>query len=391
LLFPAEEETAPIIQANDISGATVQMEINAEGVLLMRFAGRLDSQSTPELWLKTEAALKAEKPERVIIEADGINYCDGTGLGLLFQVMLTGRNRKFAVELRGLSREYEEVLNKFDPAKYPGGPLIIKRPTRIAEELGHSAANVLTDLREQVTFMGRLAAAAARFARRPSSFRWTDMFLEAEKAGVNAVWIVCLIGFLFGLIMSFSSAIPLRKFGTDLFVADVAAIGIVRILGTFITTIILIGRSGSAFAAELGTMKVNEEIDALTTMGLEPVGFLALPKVLAMILMTPLLTVLNIMCGLAGSMVVLYSLGFPFVTTFGRIQNAVGPTDVLGGLFKAVVYGLLFGACCCLRGLQAKSGPSAVGEATTRAVVTSILVIVIAEGVFSILYFCLGI
>jgi phospholipid/cholesterol/gamma-HCH transport system permease protein len=157
------------------------------------------------------------------------------------------------------------------------------------------------------------------------------------------------------------------------------------------TAIVLAGRSGSAFAAELGTMKVREELDALKTMGLEPVPFLVAPRVIAAVLMTPLLTIFADLVGLIGGAVVLLSLGFPLITFWNQIQLAVGHGDLLGGLAKSFVFGILVAAIGCLRGLQTQTGAAAVGESTTRAVVSGIILIVIADGVFSVIYYYLGI
>ena len=173
--------------------------------------------------------------------------------------------------------------------------------------------------------------------------------------------------------------------------SDLVAIALVRVLGPFVTAIILAGRTGSAFAAELGTMKINNEIDALSTMGLDPVRFLVVPRVLAATFVAPLLAILTNLSGLIGSAFVIRSLGYPLVTYIEHVQSVIDSGDVLVGLFKALVFGALVGGVSCLRGLQTKSGPSAVGISTTRAVVSSIVLLVMAEGVFSVLFYYLDI
>jgi phospholipid/cholesterol/gamma-HCH transport system permease protein len=165
----------------------------------------------------------------------------------------------------------------------------------------------------------------------------------------------------------------------------------VRELGPLMTAIVLAGRSGSAFAAEIGTMKVNEEIDALTTMGLDPVRFLVVPRVLAAVFMTPLLTVYANLVGIIGGAIVLVSLGFPLVAYFNQVLSAINYVDFLGGIVKAFVFGVLIAGIGCLRGLQTGTGASAVGDSTTRAVVSGIVFIVATDGLFSVVYFYLGI
>ena len=194
-----------------------------------------------------------------------------------------------------------------------------------------------------------------------------------------------------GLIMAFQGAIPMRQFGADIFVADLVGISIIRELGPLITAIILAGRTGSAYAAELGTMKVKEEIDALTTMGLDPMRFLVIPRVLAATAMTPLLAVFASLFGLAGGAVVMKGLGYPLITYVNRVCEITTAVDFIGGLFKAVAFGLLVAASGCLCGLKTGEGAQAVGDSATRAVVSSIILIVLADGLFAVLFFFLGI
>ena len=186
-----------------------------------------------------------------------------------------------------------------------------------------------------------------------------------------------------GLIMAFQAAIPLRQFGAELFVANLIGLSMLRELGPLMTAIILAGRSGSAFAAELGTMKVREEIDALKTMGLDPVRFLVVSRVVAAVFMTPLLTIFADLLGLIGGSVVMLSLGFPLITYFHQVQYAVTYGSLVGGLVKAFVFGILVAGIGCLRGLQTQTGATAVGESTTRAVVSGIILITITDGIFS--------
>jgi phospholipid/cholesterol/gamma-HCH transport system permease protein len=226
---------------------------------------------------------------------------------------------------------------------------------------------------------------------RPWTIRWKDVVRVTEAAGVNALPIVALLSFLIGLVTGFQAAIALRIFGLDIYVAFMVAIGMLREMGPLMTAVILAGRSASAFAAELGTMKVNEEIDALKTMGLDPVRFLAVSRVLPATLVTPLLTIFANLFGLMGGWVVMLSLGYPTVTYLREVGEAVTYVDLLGGLFKAMVFGVLVAAAGCMRGLQTRSGPRAVGESTTNAVVSGIVLIVVADGIFSVVYYYLGI
>jgi phospholipid/cholesterol/gamma-HCH transport system permease protein len=198
------------------------------------------------------------------------------------------------------------------------------------------------------------------------------------------------MGLLIGLILAFQSAVSMERYGAEIFVADLVAIILFRELGPLITAFIVASRSGSAFAAEIGTMKINEEIDALTTMGLDPVKFLVLPRVAAATMMTPLLTLFNILAGLIGAGIVMLSLGFAPVTIVNQIRGAVTLGDVFGGLAKTFVFGLLIAAIGCMKGVQTGMGASAVGDSATKAVVSSIVAVIVADGVFAVVYYYLG-
>lgn len=377
--------------ADNRPGASLHVETGSDAAVVLRLDGRLDSASTGAVWHETILALEQRPPGRIVVEAAGIDYCDGSGLGLLFQLRLRGRKEGFEVEVRGLRPELQQSLDVFDEAafaEFEGGG---RKPLHIAEEVGHVTVGMLDDIRAQVAFAGEASAAFLHAALHPLRVRWKDALLAAEMAGANAVGIISLIGLLFGLILAFSSAMPLKQFGAEVYVSDLVAISLVRVLGPFITAIILAGRTGSAFAAELGTMKINNEIDALSTMGFDPVRFLVVPRVLAVTFVAPLLAILTNLSGLIGSAFVIRSLGYPLVTYIDHVQSVIDSGDVLVGLFKALVFGALVGGVSCLRGLQTKTGPSAVGISTTRAVVSSIVLLVAAEGVFSVLLYYLDI
>jgi phospholipid/cholesterol/gamma-HCH transport system permease protein len=194
-----------------------------------------------------------------------------------------------------------------------------------------------------------------------------------------------------GLILAFQSAIPMKQFGAEIFVADLIGLSMLRELGALMTAILLAGRSGAAFAAEIGTMRVNQEIDALTTMGLDPVKFLVTTRVIAAVLMIPLLTIFADLVGLLGGALTMQSFGIPFVTFVQEIDSRVRFQDFMVGWVKSFVFALLIAGIGCLRGLQTGAGASAVGDAATRAVVSGIVLIVIVDGVFAVLYFLLDI
>jgi len=371
--------------------ATLRAEQTDDGALTLRLAGRLDSTTCGRLWREVDQSLSGSPPTRAVIEAGEITYCDGSGIALLFNLKLRGLKAGVPVEIRSLRPEFQTLLDAFDEAAFAEAVAHAHKHVGLVEEVGKATVHVAGDVRFQITFLGELCAQLTGAILKPWSIRWKDALLVAERAGANAVGIVALIGFLFGLILAFSSAMPLRQYGAELYVSDLVALALARVLGPVVTAIVFAGRTGSAFAAELGTMKINNELDALDTMGLDSVRFLVVPRVLASVVVMPLLTVLANVAGLIGTALVILSLGFPMQAFLDRVQASTSATDWTLGLGKTLVYAALVSGVSCLRGLQTETGPSAVGVSATRAVVSSIVLIVIAEGVFSVMLHYTGI
>jgi phospholipid/cholesterol/gamma-HCH transport system permease protein len=360
-----------------------------DGSLVFSLVGSLDARTAGQAWRDALRFFTKQTPPRLVVDASRLTYCDGAGAALLMELRQR-QSRHGTYEIRSLDPAYQALLDLYgrtgaqlpDPVAMPDSPI---------EQIGRAAVNLWNDLIVLVTFVGELSSALVRAIGRPRLVRWKDALLTAELAGVNALPIVSLLGFLLGLIMAFQAAIPMRQFGAEIYVANLIGLSMLRELGPLLTAILLAGRSGSAFAAEIGTMKVSEELDALTTMGLEPVGFLVVPRVIAAVAMTPLLAVFAGLLGLIGGAVVMLSLGFPLVTYLHQVQSAVSVGDMIGGLGKAFVFGVVVAAIGCLRGLQTKSGASAVGESTTRAVVSGLVLITIVDGIFAVVFYYLGI
>ncbi len=241
-----------------------------------------------------------------------------------------------------------------------------------------------------IAFLGEAVVALTKLPSRRRMWRWAEFLRIADEAGVRAVPLALLLGALMGLILSFQSLIPLRRFGADLYVSNLVAVSLLRELGPLLAAIILAGRTGSAFAAEIGTMKVNEEIDALVVLGLDPMTMLVLPRLVAATLVTPALTILLELAGMAGMIMVLDGFGFPPVAVLAQVARWVRPRDLWGGLFKAAVFGAVIAAIGCRAGLATGKGPRAVGVSATAAVVGGIVASVVLDGVFALVYWKLG-
>lgn len=363
---------------------------NDRATLTLLLTGRLDANTTGRLWREAQHIFEQSKPIRVVIDASEVSYCDGAGVAFIVKLQQYQARTGGDVTIHGLQEEFRRLLGIYGQISIDPPPGRRREPLSVVEQVGQAALGVWQDVQTLLTFVGELTVTLLRAARHPRLVRWSDAWLTAERAGVDALPIIALIGFLLGLILAFQSAIPMRRFGAEIFVANLIGVSMLREMGPLITAIILAGRSGSAFAAELGTMKVREEIDALTTMGLEPVRFLVVPRVLAAVTMTPFLAVFANLFGLIGGAVVMRSLGFPLVSYVNQIVSAVTVSDLLGGLFKSLVYGIVVAGIGCLRGLQTTTGASAVGQSTTSAVVSGIVLIAIVDGGFAVIFYALG-
>jgi phospholipid/cholesterol/gamma-HCH transport system permease protein len=370
--------------------AHVELHAGAEGHCSVALRGRLDATSTADAWDQLEKQLAERgKVSSLEIDVSNLEYCDGSGMALLSYLNSGQMTPGARVTLRGLKPEFEKLFASF-PVEEALSRTQPQEPKRhIAEDAGAGARAVWRDLREQIIFTGQVSKAFATALFRPKQMRWTEVKRVFEAAGANALPIVSLISLLVGLVIAFESASPLRQFGAQVFIANMIGLVMIRELGPIMTAILLAGRSGSSFAAEIGTMKVNEELNALETMGLDPVRFLVIQRITAGVLLMPVLTAYSMLAGVLGGVVVMRVMGFPLSIIYDQMAQSVQVRDIVFGEIKAVAFGLIVASIGCLRGLQTKKGPIAVGESTTRAVVSGILLIIITDAMFSVLYFVL--
>ena len=258
--------------------------------------------------------------------------------------------------------------------------------------LGQGALGITTATHAFLAFLGQLALACVQFARGRARFRGVDLALIVQESGAQALPIVSLISFLVGLILAFVGATQLRQFGAQIYVANLVGLGMAREMGAMMTGIIMAGRTGAAFAAQLGTMTVNQEVDALTTMGLTPMEFLVLPRTLALVLMMPLLCIYADLVGILGGAVVgVGMLKLGAAQYYQQTLSAVHLLDFVLGLIKGAVFGIVVAVAGCMRGLQCGRSASAVGAATTSAVVTAIVWIIVWDALLTVIYDILGV
>lgn len=366
------------------------VRVSPDGHARVILRGRLNAQTAVACWDSLERGLPAAAVTQLEVDASNLDLCDGAGMALLRYLNMGKMTPRATVSVCGLEPGLEKIFAGFTVRDYetcrPAGQI---KCHSLPDETGTAVRQMAADLRELVAFLGEIMAKLPPTLCNRKRMRWREVGRVFEQAGANAVPIVSLISVLVGLIIAFEAAEPLAKFGAQIYVANMIGLVMVRELGPLLAAVMLAGRSGSAFAAEIGTMKVNEELNALQTIGLDPIRFLVVQRIMAGILLTPLLTLYATFMGVLGGVLVTLGLGFPLSLIFHQLNSAVHLSDFAFGTFKGVVFGAIVSGVGCLRGLQTQQGPSAVGVSTTRAVVTSILLIVIVDAIFSILFFSL--
>jgi phospholipid/cholesterol/gamma-HCH transport system permease protein len=361
------------------------LEVRLAGAWRLR--GGLPSASL--LQRELEAAPQVKK---VAFEASELRSWDSSVLAFLVEVSELCRKRGIAMDRASLPAGLRRLLDLAEAVPEKAGARKEAAETSLLERIGNTALGAGSSLTEMLSFLGDMTLTFIQLFRMNVRFRASDLFLLIQQAGAQALPIVTLISFLVGVILAFVGAVQLKQFGAQIYVADLVGIAMIREMGAMMTGIIMAGRTGAAFAAQLGTMKVTQEIDAFTTMGFSPLEFLVLPRVIALVLMMPLLCLYSDLVGvLGGAAIGVGMLDLSWTTYFRETSNAIGLGDVFGGVFKASVYGVLIALSGCLRGMQCGNSSSAVGDAATSAVVTGIVAIVVACGTFAVVFYVLGI
>lgn len=372
-------DTAAAAPRHELDRGSEGTRLALHGSLRLRTVGALWRTLLREL----DRGLSAD-----VLDLGGVTDVDTAGATLILELTerlgrpaVIGANDGVAALLSLLDRPGPPEEEADEPETQRGAVLLI----------GEFALQVLRNVRSTIEYVGHLTHWLAVAVFRPSRIRWNDVGLYMARSGADALGIVALISLLVGVIVAFQAAAQLSKFGADLYVADSVGMAILMELGPLMTAVIVAGRSGAAFAAEIGTMKVNEEVDALTTMGLDRMRVLVLPKVLALLLVMPLLVVFADFCGVLGGLFIgVVSVEMPIPTYLARTQEAVTLWHAAQGLIKGECYALVISAVGCLRGLQTQRGAQGVGLATTSAVVTAIFLIVIVDAVLTVIYHYVG-
>jgi len=299
--------------------------------------------------------------------------------------------KKIDCNVEALPLNLQTLLQQFaEPGVFQplANPAVQSCGKRVAIRVQHW----VDQARENIAFIGECTLGLMGVAQHPRRFRWLDCLVEMQQCWVSSLPIVSLVSFLVGVTLAFQGAIQLRAFGAAVYVADLVGLAVVREMGPMMAAMVVAGGTGAGFAAQLGNMKVDEEIDALETLGISSVNFLALPRLLAVTLMMPILAAYANVLGILGGMFVAATmLDIPAASYWVETQNRVGMMDVGSGLMKSLVFGLAVGFAGCLRGLKCGRSAAGVGAATSAAVVTGILLIILADALFAVIYHGLGI
>ena len=374
-----------------MSGETARVawrpESGAGSVLAL--SGTLDVASAAAARREIAAQVGATRPAALAVDAAGIEHGDMSGMALLYELAEGRLVPGVRATIRGLRPEFQTLLSAFPSSDALAGIEAAAPRQPFLDQVGVATLSTFADLRAQLAFLGGLVLGFGAVLRRPRAMRWREVGVVFEKAGVNALPIVSLISFLMGLVIAFEAAQPLEMFGAQIFIANMIGLVMIREFSPIFTAIIFAGRSGSAFAAEIGTMKVNEELNALETMGLDPLRFLVIQRVFAGTMLMPVLAAYSMVWGVFGGIVVMMAMGFPFAQIWTQLVGALGVWDVIVGISKSFVFGAIIAGLGCLRGMQTKEGPNAVGDSTTRAVVAGILMIILVDAVYSVLTYVL--
>ena len=355
----------------------------------MRFVGELHFGSCFSAWDEVRRLLQPSAPH-LDFDLSQVAGLDGGATALLLELRAEAIAAGSKTEIVGATGRVRSLLELY--GAHPQRPSLQAPPAQIGilDQIGRETLSLVNES-NTLDFIGDAVIATTQAIRSPSRVNWRDLPRLMERAGADGIPIVLMINFLVGLVTGFQAALQLKQFGANIFVADLVGLSVTRELAPLMTAIIIAGRSGAAFSAELGTMRVSEEIDALRTLGLDPYQFLVFPRVLALTFVAPLLTILADVIGIAGGLLVaMFSLDLTFHSYIVETEKALDLWDVFSGILKSGVFGFTVALIACQRGLATSGGAEGVGRSTTSAVVTSLFAIVVIDAIFTVIFHVFG-
>jgi len=365
----------------DIAPGANTHELRCSGEWLLRSAAQIE--------VRIDICLKAmDLPDggEMLIDAQAVTALDTSGAWLLHRTRRDLELAGYTVRLTGLRPEFEALLRLIAARSAPAANVTLPEPGMLAR-IGGKASQSLQGAFGLLSFLGASAIALVRELLQPRRIRWKSILYNLQTAGVAALPITGLLAFLLGIVIAYQGAEQLSRVGANIYIADLVGLSMVRELSPLITAIIIAGRSGSAYAAQIGTMKVTEEVDALRTIGIAPLDLLVLPKVIALVIALPLLTVYTDIMGVLGGMVMARAqLDVGYATFIDRLDDAVSLTSFLIGIGKAPVFAVIIALVGCYQGFQVNGSAESVGQQTTKSVVQAIFLVILADALFSIAF-----
>lgn len=366
---------------------TIHVRGEKTGEVFLSLSGRIEVGNLHLFLSETEALIDRMTPRKLLVNLSSLEYLDSAGALGLLQMEDRARARSIPFQFENVTEGAKRIMGLVNRKALAVRPLAGEKKSSLIEQIGDGSLKLFNDFVSVITFLGDLLSALVYSFSHPRSVRWEDLLFYLKRSGVEGLPIVGLISFLLGLIIAFMSSLQLKQFGANIYVASLVGVAMVSELGPIMTAIIVAGRSGSAFAAEIGTMKVNEEVDALVAMGFDPTHFLAVPKVLAAVVAVPMLTLYSDFFGIAGGLVVgVLGLDLTVYTYVRETMSVISVASVFKGLLKSVVFAVLIAGIGCQRGFRVRGGAEAVGSATTSAVVAGIFLIIVTDSAFAILF-----
>ena len=367
--------------------------LGESGAVLLQAGGQWDAQNVTRL----DQQLRGRAPTDnapMVFDLGQVERLDTAGAWLLYRTVKACRAEGGQADFTGLTPAYQTMLEQVAANDQPAEIEPPRPPTLLAilDRVGRGTIEVAEESKQQIAFLGLLLVTLGRTLRHPSRLRLVPLVYHMEKVGFNALPIVGLISFLIGVVLAYQGATQLQRFGAEIFVVNLIAVSVLREIAILLTAIVVAGRSGSAFTAEIGSMVVNEEVDAMRTLGLDPMEVLVLPRVLALVITLPLLAFFADMMGLFGGMLMCWSaLDISPGLFLERLQGAVSPWSFWVGMIKAPFFAFLIAMVGCLEGLRVTRSAESVGQQTTRSVVTGIFLVIVVDAMFSIFFAAVGV
>jgi len=373
--------------ASDISPCTFKILKNTDGEWTIVLSGLLNVRTAALTLSALISELKKKPFTSLQLDLSNITDIDDYGALVLYELKKEVCRPDTDFQILNPSKKLQNMLARMASDDSSKSLLTGSASnSNFVIHAGESAIENIKSIKSFISFIGSIVLSIIRIVQKPKSLRFDDIIHHMKTTGVDALPVVALISFLLGLIMAFMSSLQLKQFGANIYVASLVALAMVSELGPIMTAIIVSGRSGSAYAAEISTMKISEEIDALLTMGFDPVLFLAIPRLIAAVIVIPILTMFANLFAICGGLLIGISMLDLSTTSYiSQTVNSLNLFELFWGLSKSFVFALLISCVGCLRGFQAKGGASAVGHAATSAVVTSIFLIVLFDSIFAVI------